>query len=334
MNKVFVIAEAGVNHNGQMDLAFKLVDAAIEAGADAVKFQSFKADKSVSRHAPTAAYQIKTTAKNESQFNLLKRLELDYEAHIKLKKYCDEKGILFLSSPFDLDSIDNLNKIGLDIFKIPSGEITNLPYLKKIGQLNKKIIMSTGMADLSEVKDALGILISSGTDKEKITVLHCNTEYPSPFEDVNLKAMLTIRDELGVKVGYSDHTLGIEVPIAAVVLGAEVIEKHFTFDKNMDGPDHKTSLEPNELKAMISSIRNIEKSLGDGVKRPSPSEMKNKPIVRKSIVAARNIKAGEAFSEENITVKRPGIGISPMKWDEIIRGRASRDYDVDELIEI
>lgn len=334
MSEVFVIAEAGVNHNGQIDLAFKMVDVAVKAGANAVKFQSFKAEKSVSRYASLANYQIQTTSKNKSQFNLLKKLELDYEAHIKLKKYCEQNGILFLSSAFDLESIDNLNKLGLDIYKIPSGEITNLPYLKKIGQWNKKVIMSTGMADLSEVKDALGILISSGTDKEKITVLHCNTEYPSPFEDVNLKAMLTIRNELNVKVGYSDHTLGIEVPVAAVALGAEVIEKHFTLDKNMEGPDHKISLEPEELKVMISSIRNIEKSIGDGAKRPSPSEMKNKHIVRKSIVAARNINAGDVFSEENITVKRPGNGISPMRWKEIINSRASRDYEADELIEI
>ena len=332
MNRVFIIAEAGVNHNGKLELAYKLVDAAVKAGAEAVKFQTFKPEKVVSKFAEKAEYQKETTGLAESQLDMIKKLNLGYDAFVDLKKYCDKKGIIFLSSPFDLDSIEFLDQLGLNIFKVPSGEITNLPYLQKLGLLNKQVIMSTGMADLKEVKEALEVLISCGTDKEGITILHCNTEYPTPFDDVNLKAMLTIRDELSVRVGYSDHTPGIEVPVAAVALGAEVIEKHFTLDKNMEGPDHRASLEPDELKSMVSAIRNIEKAMGDGIKRPSPSELKNKPIARKSIVAARNIRKGEPFTEENLTVKRPGTGISPMRWDEIIEQKAERDYKADELI--
>ena len=332
MNRVFIIAEAGVNHNGKLELAYKLVDAAVEAGADAVKFQTFKPEKVVSKFATKAEYQKETTGLVETQLEMIKKLDLGYDAFVELKKYCDKKGIVFLSSPFDLDSIEFLDQLGLDIFKIPSGEITNLPYLRKIGSLNKQVIMSTGMADLKEVKEALDVLISCGTNKEGITVLHCNTEYPTPFDDVNLKAMLTIRDELGVKVGYSDHTSGIEVPVAAVTLGAEVIEKHFTLDKNMEGPDHRASLDLDELKAMVSAIRNIEKAMGNGIKRPSPSELKNKPIARKSIVAAKDIRKGETFTEQNLTVKRPGDGISPMKWDEIIGQRAKRNYKADEFM--
>jgi len=332
MKKVFIIAEAGVNHNGKLDLAYKLVDVAVKAGADAVKFQTFKPEKVVSRFAKKARYQKETTDAAESQLDMIKKLDLGYEAFVELKKYCDKKGIVFSSTPFDSDSIEFLDQLGLDIFKIPSGEITNLPYLRKIGSLNKQVIMSTGMADLKEVKESLDVLISCGTDREGITILHCNTEYPTPFDDVNLKAMLTIRDELSVKVGYSDHTPGIEVPVAAVALGAEVIEKHFTLDKNMEGPDHRASLEPDELKAMVSAIRNIEKAMGDGIKRPSPSELKNKPIACKSIVAAKDIRKGEAFTEENLTVKRPGTGISPMRWDEIIWQKAERNYKADELI--
>lgn len=271
MDKVFIIAEAGINHNGKIELAYQLIDAAVEAGVDAVKFQTYKADKVISKYAEKAEYQLETTNSTESQLDMAKKLELSYDAFVELKKYCNNKEIVFLSSPFDLDSIDFLNQLGLETFKVPSGEITNLPYLRKLGALNKQVIMSTGMADLREVKDALDVLISSGTNKEKITIIHCNTEYPTPFEDVNLRTMLTIRDKLWVRVGYSDHTLGIEVPVAAVSLGAEVIEKHFTLDRNMEGPDHKASLEPDELKAMVQAIRNIEKALGDGVKRPSKS---------------------------------------------------------------
>lgn len=332
--KTLIIAEAGANHNGSLDLAYKLVDVAVEAKVDMVKFQTGKAEKVISKYAPKAEYQEKTTGKSESQLEMCKKLDLNYQEHLQLIDYCRQNRIKFLSSPFDLDSIEMLEKLGVDIFKIPSGEITNLPYLRKIGSLNKAIIMSTGMADLSEVKVALNILIHSGTSKEKITILHCNTEYPTPFEDVNLRAMLTILDELGVKVGYSDHTLGIEVPVAAVAMGAEVIEKHFTLDRNMEGPDHKASLEPDELKAMVRAIRNIEKALGGGIKHPSPSELKNRFIARKSIVAAREIKKGETFMEENITAKRPGTGISPMRWDEVIGQKAIRDFPVDELIEL
>ncbi len=332
MIKTFIIAEAGVNHNGSLDLAYKLIDAAKEAGADAVKFQSFKAASLVSKKAEKAEYQKRTTDSNESQYEMIKRLELSFEDHIKLIEYCKSKNIIFLSSPFDLDSIDLLNNLGLDTFKIPSGEIINLPYLKKIGTLNKNAILSTGMADLGEIEDALDILIESGTKKENITVLHCNTEYPAPFEDVNLKAMLTIKNAFDVKVGYSDHTLGIEVPIAAVALGAGVIEKHFTLDKNMEGPDHKASLEPQELKLMVEAIRNIEEALGNGIKKPPKSEIININIVRKSIVAKKTIRKGEILTEENLTVKRPGNGISPMRWDEIIGTSAGKDYTEDESI--
>ena len=333
MSKTFIIAEAGVNHNGSLGLAFKLIDAAKEAGADAVKFQSFKADTLVSSNAAKAEYQKQTTDEKESQYEMIKKLELSIDDHKKLIEYCNKIGIQFLSSPFDLDSIDLLNQLGLEIFKIPSGEIINLPYLRKIGKLNKNVIISTGMADLGEIEDALDVLTENGTDINKITVLHCNTEYPTPYEDVNLGAMLTIRNSFGVKVGYSDHTSGIEVPIAAVALGAEVIEKHFTRDRNMEGPDHKASLEPDELKEMVFSIRNIEKSLGTGIKKPSKSELKNIPIVRKSIVAIKDIKKGEKFTYKNIAIKRPGKGISPMRWDEVIGKTANKDFQADELIE-
>lgn len=332
--KTFIIAEAGVNHNGSMKLAKKLVDVAAESGSDAVKFQTFKAKNMVSRFAAKAEYQKKTTDADESQFDMIKSLELNEDAHRELMGYCRDKGIIFLSSPFDLESIDLLNKLGLEIFKIPSGEITNLPYLREIGRLKKKVILSTGMSDLGEIGDAIQVLAASGIPKEDITVLHCNTEYPTPFEDVNLRAMLTIRDAFNVKVGYSDHTPGIEVPVAAVALGAAVIEKHFTIDKNMEGPDHKASLEPDELKAMVHAIRNIEKALGDGIKKPSPSELKNKPVVRKSIVAIRPIKTGEIFKDDNIAVKRPGNGISPMQWDRVIGRKAKRDFAEDDRIEL
>ena len=333
-NKTFIIAEAGVNHNGSIEIAKKMVEVAKECGADAIKFQTFKAEKVISRYAPKAEYQKQTTGEPDSQLEMVKKLELSFDDFVALKEYCDKLNIMFLSTPFDFESIDFLNDLGLEIFKIPSGEITNLPYLEKIGKLGKKVILSTGMADLGEIEDALDILISCGTKKENITVLHCNTEYPTPYEDVNLLAMLTIKEAFKVKVGYSDHTLGIEIPIAAVALGASVIEKHFTLDRNMQGPDHKSSLEPNELKAMVKAIRNVEKALGDGIKKPSPSEIKNKIIVRRSIVAKRNIKRGEIFNEENITVKRPATGISPMRWYEILGKTATRDYKEDEIIEI
>ena len=334
MNRTFIIAEAGVNHNGSMDIAKKLIDIAKEIGADAVKFQTFKAERLVCKSARKAEYQKNTTDADESQFDMIKRLELNEDAHRELICYCKNKNIIFLSTPFDLESIDLLNKLGLEIFKIPSGEITNLPYIRKIGRLKKKVILSTGMADLEEIGNAINVLTEYGTRKDDITVLHCNTEYPTPFEDVNLLAMLTIREVFKVKVGYSDHTLGIEVPLAAVALGASIIEKHFTLDKNMDGPDHKASLDPLELKAMVNAIRNIEKALGNGVKKPSRSEMKNIQVVRKSIAAAKDIKKGEVFCEENITVKRPAVGISPMEWDNILGKRAKRDFKEDELIEI
>ena len=333
LKRTYIIAEAGVNHNGSLELAKKMIDAAVDAGADVIKFQTFKAEKVVSKYAQKAEYQKKTTPADESQLEMIKKLALDAAAHRTLIDYCKNKNIRFLSTPFDLESIDLLNELGLDIFKIPSGEIRNLPYLRKIGALKKEIILSTGMADLGEIEDALDVLIGAGTKLKDITVLHCNTEYPTPIEDVNLRAMLTIKAAFpGVQVGYSDHTEGIEVPIAAVGMGATIIEKHFTLDKNMEGPDHKASLEPHELKAMVRAIRNIEKALGNGIKKPSPSELKNKPIARKSIVAARDIRKGEPFTEENLTVKRPGTGISPMRWDEVIGQVAQKDYEKDELI--
>lgn len=331
-NRTFIIAEAGVNHNGSLKLAKKLVDAACEAETDTVKFQTFKAEQVVSINAPKAAYQANNTGIHESQLDMIRRLELDQAAHKEIFQYCREKKIQFLSSPFDLESIDLLTSLGLTLLKIPSGEITNLPYLRKIGSLEKEIILSTGMADLGEIEIALGVLMNAGTPLENITVLHCNTEYPTPFEDVNLKAMQTIATSFGVRVGYSDHTLGIEIPIAAVALGASIIEKHFTLDRNMKGPDHRASLEPDELKAMVAAIRNVEKALGDGIKTPSPSELKNKSIARKSIVAATDLKKGEIFTEKNLTVKRPGNGISPMRWDEIIGKKANKNYKKDELI--
>lgn len=330
--KVYIIAEAGVNHNGNLDIAKKMIDAAVSAGADAVKFQTFKADKLASQSAPKAEYQ-KNGNDGESQYEMLKRLELDFDAHKCLLEYANEKGIDFLSSPFDLESIDMLSELGLEVFKIPSGEITNLLYLRKIGSLNKKIIISTGMSKLPEIKQALEILEQSGTRKENITVLHCNTAYPTPYEDVNLMTMAEIEKCLGIPVGYSDHTEGTEVAIAAS-LSAVAIEKHFTLDKTMQGPDHGMSLEPGELKIMISAIRNVEKSLGTGEKKISPSEKENMIAVRKSITAVRDIKKGETFQETNITAKRPGSGISPMKWDDVIGKPAKRDFKKDEMIEI
>jgi len=329
-----IIAEAGVNHNGSMESAKKLVDVAADAGADYVKFQTFKADTLVTQSAEKAEYQKILTDKSESQFEMIKKLELDKSAHDELIKHCEEKGIRFLSAAFDHDSIELLADLNIPLYKIPSGEITNLPYLRHIGRMGKPIILSTGMSTLEEVQKALNVLLESGAEKEKITILHCNTEYPTPMEDVNLKAMLTIREELGVNIGYSDHTLGIEVPIAAVAMGATVIEKHFTLDRTLKGPDHAASLEPHELKSMVTAIRNIKKAMGDGIKKPSPSETRNIPIARKSIVAKKPIKKGERYSEENITVKRPGTGISPIEWDNIINQKSIKDFIIDDLIEV
>ena len=333
MSKVFIIAEAGVNHNGSIELAKKLIDVAIEAGADAVKFQTFKADKLVSKRAQKADYQKQIASVDETQYEMLKRLELDENAHRVLISYCKDKEIMFLSTPFDHDSIDLLNSFDMPIFKIPSGEITNLPYLRHVGSLGKEVILSTGMADLGEIEDALDILMLSGLLKEKITVLHATTEYPCPFDEVNLNAMQTIRGAFGVEVGYSDHTEGIEISIAAVAMGASVIEKHFTLDRRMEGPDHKASIEPQELKEMVLGIRKVVIAMGDGLKRPTQSEVKNKAVSRKSIVASRQIKVGDEFTAQNITTKRPGKGISAMRWDEVVGKYARKNYLVDELIE-
>lgn len=332
LNHVFIIAEAGINHNGSIELAKKLIDAAVEAGCDAVKFQTFKTENVISENAPKAEYQKEITGAQETQFAMVKKLELTYEQFAQLSEYCRTRKIMFLSTPFDLESVDFLASINIPIIKIPSGEITNFPYLRKVGALRKKIIMSTGMAELEEIKEAIDVLLKRGTKREDITILHCNTDYPTPFNDVNLRAMVTIQKMLGVNVGYSDHTLGIEVPVAAVALGASIIEKHFTLDKSMRGPDHRASLDPGELKSMVIVIRNIEKALGSATKKPSESEKKNILIARKSIVAACEIKKNEIFTEKNITCKRPGNGISPMKWDEILGTKARRSYKKDELI--
>lgn len=333
MHKIIIIAEAGVNHNGDINLAKKLIDVADTAGVDYVKFQTFNSKKLVSKNAQKANYQIENTHNaSESQLAMIQKLEMSKEMHFELIEYCNAKNIKFLSTAFDLESVDFLYELNIDLFKIPSGEITNLPYLRKVGSLGKPIILSTGMADLKEIGDALKVLIESGAQKENITVLHCNTEYPTPMEDVNLRAMSTIAEEFDIKIGYSDHTLGIEIPIAAVALGAKVIEKHFTLDKNMKGPDHRASLEPNELKAMVIAIRNIEKAIGHGEKEPSRSEIKNRTIARKSIVAITDIKQGTLLTIENISVKRPGDGISPMLWDSIIGTKAKKDYFEDDLI--
>ncbi len=332
MTKVFIIAEAGVNHNGSLELARQLIDVACEAGADAVKFQTFKADKLVCRDAVKAEYQQHTTDKQETQYQMLKKLELDEAAHHAIIRHCQQKNIQFLSTPFDHDSIALLYALGMRIFKIPSGEITNLPYLRTIAGLAEQVIMSTGMANLGEVEAALTQLMLAGLRKDQITVLHATTEYPCPLDEVNLRAMQTMANAFQVSVGYSDHTPGIEVALAAVAMGACVIEKHFTLDRQMEGPDHQASLEPQELKAMVSGIRRVSQALGDGIKQASPSESKNLPISRKSIVAATPIKCGELFSEHNLTVKRPGTGINPMRWDELIGKTAQKNYSPDEAI--
>lgn len=328
---VYIIAEAGVNHNGSTELAKKMIDSAKDAGADCIKFQTFVSKNIASKNARKAEYQKQQTNADESQLDMLSKLELSFDEFFELSEYCKSKEIEFLSTGFDFDSIDFLNSLDIKTWKIPSGDITNLPYLIKIAKLNKPVIFSTGMSTMEDIRAALHVLRENGAGE--ITVLHCTTEYPTPFEDVNLTAMKTIHNEFGVSVGYSDHTKGIEIPIAAVAMGATVIEKHFTLDRNMEGPDHKASLEPNELKAMVNAIRNVEIAIGSGEKKPAQSEMKNMAVARKSIIANCNIKKGEIFTEENLTVKRPGNGISPMKWFEVIGKPAVRDFEEDELIE-
>ena len=329
---VYIIAEAGDNHNGRFDLAVRLIDAAAEAGADCVKFQTFITEEVISKYAQKAQYQKETTGNEETGFEMVKKLELPFDDFIKLHAYCAKKQIQFLSAPFDLPSISFLCTLNLPLWKIPSGEITNLPYLLLIAKTKKPVIMSTGMCNIEEIQTAVNVLKENGTPK--ITLLHCNTEYPTPFEDVNLNAMLTLQKRFGMEVGYSDHTTGIEVPIAAAALGAAVIEKHFTLDKHMEGPDHRASLEPAEFSSMVTSIRNIEKAMGNGIKTASRSERKNIDIARKSIVARCAIKKGELFSNDNITAKRPGNGISPMRWFDVIGTMAKRDFKEDELIDV
>lgn len=332
--KVIIIAEAGVNHNGSYETALRMVDAACEAGADYVKFQTAKPELVISRFAPKAKYQEETTGSEESQLEMCKAIHLPLTDYKPLKAYCDSKGIRFISTPFDLVSIDVLEELDMDFYKIPSGEITNLPYLRKIAATHRPVILSTGMSYPEEIAGALDVLIQGGVPRSSISLLHCNTQYPTPMEDVNLKVMQTLAGQFGVKVGYSDHTVGIEVPIAAVAMGATIIEKHFTLDKSLPGPDHGASLDPGELTQMVQSIRNIEQAIGNGLKQPSASETPNIAIARKSIVAARPIRKGELLTEENITCKRPGDGISPMKWDEVTGTTALRDFEEDEKIEI
>lgn len=333
MNSPIIIAEAGVNHNGSIELAKKLVDAAKDAGADYVKFQTFRAENLVTKSSRTASYQ-KTNCNADSQLDMLKKLELPFEAFAELSRYCTECGIGFMSTPFDAESINFLANLGMDFMKVPSGEITNLPYLRLVAKTRIPVIISSGMSTLGEIEAALNVFYENGYDSSEITLLHCNTEYPTPFTDVNLLAMVTLRDAFGVATGYSDHTKGIEVPVAAAALGAVVIEKHFTIDRNLPGPDHVASLEPHELKAMVSSVRNVTDALGSPRKTVSPSERKNIAVARKSIVASRKITKGEIFSEDNLTVKRPGSGLSPMLWDLVIGKPAIKDFDTDELISL
>ena len=333
-SKIFIIAEVGVNHNADLDLAFKLVDVAVEAGADAVKFQTAIPELVTTGYAQKAAYQKETSGTTESQLDMIRKIHLPLEAYVSIKEYCVEKDIVFFSTAFDLVSLKFLEDLGQPYHKVPSGEITNLLYLRQIGSYGKPVILSTGMSTVEEIGAALNVLERAGTPRDHITVLHCNTEYPTPMTDVNLRAMLSLRDIFGVAVGYSDHTAGIEVSIAAVALGATVIEKHFTLDRNLPGPDHKASLEPDELNALVAAIRNIEQALGDSIKRPSPSETKNIAVGRRSLVAACAIQAGEVFSESNLVAKRPGIGLSPMLWDEVLGRKAPRDFAPDELIEL
>lgn len=333
-DKVIIIAEAGVNHNGNYDLAVKMIHEAKRAGADYVKFQTAVPELVISTFAPKAEYQKETTGADESQLDMCRAIHLPLTDYVKLAAICKEEGIGFMSTPFDLVSIDVLEELDMDYWKIPSGEITNLPYLRKIASKHRPVIMSTGMCEMQEIADALAVLEAGGLTRDQITLLHCNTQYPTPFADVNLAAMHTIAATFGTKVGYSDHTRGIEVPIAAVAMGAKVIEKHFTLDCNMEGPDHKASLEPHQLKAMVDAIRNVEEAIGSAEKHATASETPNKEVARKSIVAARAIAQGEVLTEENITVKRPGNGISPMLWDSVIGTKAKRDFIYDELIEL
>jgi N,N'-diacetyllegionaminate synthase len=336
MNRVIIIAEAGVNHNGDMLIAKRLIDVAVDAGVDYVKFQTFKSENLVSKSAKKAEYQIENTKNaSENQLQMLKKLELSHVQHLELISYCEQKSINFFSTAFDLDSLDYLHSLGLKMVKIPSGEITNLPYLRKAASLFREVIVSSGMSTMEEIDAAISIFLEAGIVREKITILHCNTEYPTPMKDVNIRAMLSIQEKFGTKIGYSDHTLGIEVPIAAVALGAKMIEKHFTLDRNLPGPDQLASLEPDELKNMVLAIRNIELAIGgSGIKEPSESELKNILIARKSIVAKSNIKKGERFNENNITTKRPGNGVSPMKWDIVLGKVAAKDFEMDDLIEL
>jgi len=334
MPGVFVIAEAGVNHNGSLELALELVDAAAEAGADAVKFQTFRADALASASAPKAEYQLETTGESESQLEMLRALELDVASHHALQARARGRGIEFLSAPFDLASVALLGEMGLPVIKIPSGELTNVPYLRAVAALGRPLILSTGMATLAEVASALAVLEEAGVARDDVVVLHCTTEYPAPFDDVNLRAMVTMGEALGVRFGYSDHTEGIAVPVAAVALGAEVIEKHFTLDRTMPGPDHRASLEPAELAQMVREIRQVEAALGSGIKAPSRREIANAEVARKSIVAACDIAAGEILSEDNLAVKRPGTGVSPLRWDDVVGSVASRAYAADEPIDL
>jgi N,N'-diacetyllegionaminate synthase len=332
--KTIIIAEAGVNHNGDLSLARKLIDAAAEAGADLVKFQTFNADRLVTREAEKAAYQKACTEPGEGQYAMLKALELSRDMHQALIAHCEERGVGFFSTAFDCESVDLLADLGAQRFKVPSGEITNLPYLRHVGRYGKPVILSTGMSILEEVAAALRVLEKAGTPKDRITLLHCTSEYPTPMTHVNLRAMITMRDAFGVAVGYSDHTRGIEVAIAAVALGATVIEKHFTLDRSLPGPDHQASLEPHELATLVRAIRNIEQAMGDGLKRPTKEELANAAAARKSVVAACPIRAGEVFSRANLTVKRPATGLSPMRWDEIIGRKAPRDFHTDEAVQL
>jgi len=333
-NNTFIIAEAGVNHNGNIKIAKELIDAASQSGADAIKFQTFKSEKLVTRNAEKASYQIQFTKKNNSQYSMLKSLELSYEDHLELISYSKEKNIIFMSTGFDLESNLFLNSLGIEVFKIPSGEINNLLYLRQIGSFKKKTILSTGISTLGEIELALDSLISNGCKRSDITILHCNSEYPTPLNDVNLKAMITIKNAFNINIGYSDHTIGLEVPLAAVALGAKVIEKHLTLDINMDGPDHKSSIEPDAFKEMVKSIKKVEIALGTSIKKPSMSEIKNRDNIRKSIVASKEIHIGEKFDSENITFKRPGSGLSPMLIDQIIGKTSTREYKTDDFISL
>jgi N,N'-diacetyllegionaminate synthase len=334
MRKTIIIAEAGVNHNGDLETAKRLIEVASKAGADYIKFQTFSAEELVAKSARRVDYQIKNSNIDESQFQMIQRLELKREHHQLLIDYANHCGIKFLSTAFDIKSLEFLDSLGVDLFKIPSGEITNYPYLKAVASYKKKIILSTGMSTLADVDNAMAVLLKFGSRREDITILHCTTEYPAPIEEVNLSAINTLKLSFGVDVGYSDHTLGIVVPISAVSLGASIIEKHFTLDRNMDGPDHKASLEPEELISMINSIRLVEKALGDGIKSVTKSELKNINLVRKSLIANTNIKKGDIFTSQNISVKRSGPGISPMRYDEVIGRIAPRDFVIDEAIEL